>query len=161
MLEGEIASDDPRASDVRALLELHLAFSNEHSPPEDVHALDLSGLLRADVSFFSYRRNGELLGIGALKTLDADHAEVKSMHTAEAARGQGIGRAMLDHLLAVARARGVRRVSIETGSMAAYAPARSLYAQTGFEPCEPFGAYGHSPNSAYMTLPLEGDSASS
>ena len=157
MLEGKISPDDPRASDVRVLLERHLAFAYEHSPPDDVHALDLSGLLDADVSFFSFRRNGELLGVGALKMLDACHAELKSMHTAEAARGRGIGRAMVEHLLAVARARGMRRVSIETGAMAVFAPARSLYAHAGFEPCAPFGDYVQSPNSTCMTLWLDGE----
>ena len=158
MPEGEISLDDPRAPDVRALLERHLAFANEHSPPEDVHALDLTGLLEGDVSFFSFRLNRELLGIGALKPLDEYHAELKSMHTTEAVRGRGIGRAMVEHLLGVARARGIRRVSLETGTMAAFAPARSLYARMGFEPCEAFGDYRPSPNSTYMTLWLDGKS---
>ena len=155
MLDGKISPDDPGDSDVRVLLERHLAFANEHSPPEDVHALDLGGLLDADVSFFSYRLEGELLGIGALKMLDRRHAELKSMHTAEAARGRGIGRAMVEYLVALARSRGIHRVSIETGTMAAFAPARSLYARAGFVPCEPFGSYVHSPNSTCMTLCLE------
>jgi putative acetyltransferase len=159
MLEGNISPDDPRASDVRALLDCHLAFANEHSPPEDVHALDHGGLLDPDVLFFSYRLNHELLGIGALRVLDAHHAELKSMHTAEAARGRGIGRAMVEHLLAVARARGIRRVSLETGTMPAFAPAHSLYAQAGFEPCQPFGGYVQSPNSTCMTLLLESESS--
>jgi putative acetyltransferase len=158
MLGGTISLDDPRAPDVRALLERHLTFANEHSPPEDVHALDVDGLLGPDISFFSYRVDGELLGVGAIKRLDFEHAELKSMHTAQAARGQGIGNAMVGHLLAVARDRGVRRVSIETGTMAAFAPARALYARAGFEPCEPFGSYTCSPNSVCMTLWLEGDS---
>jgi putative acetyltransferase len=152
-----ISPDDPRANDVRALLARQLVFANEHSPPADVHALDLDGLLDADVSFFSCRRDGELLGIGALKMLDAHHAELKSMHTAAAARGQGVGRAIVEHLLAVARARGVRRVSIETGTMAAFAPARALYTSAGFEPCERFGSYRPSPNSTCMTRWLDGD----
>jgi putative acetyltransferase len=155
VVDGEISPDDPRAADVRALLERHLAFAHEHSPPEDVHALGLDGLLDPDVSFFAFRRDGELLGVGALKMLDTRHAELKSMHTAEAARGEGVGRAMVEHLLVVARARGVHRVSIETGTPAAFAPARSLYAGAGFEPCEPFGTYTRSPNSTCMTLWLE------
>jgi putative acetyltransferase len=158
--EGEILIDDPRAADVRDLLDRHLAFANSHSPPEDVHALDLDGLLDPAVTFVSFRRNGELLAVGALKQLDARHAELKSMHTAQAARGRGIGRAMVEHLIAVARGRGCQRVSLETGSMPAFAPARSLYAQAGFRQCGPFGGYSPSRNSTFMTLPLNGaDSA--
>jgi putative acetyltransferase len=155
--KGEISIDDPRADDVRELLERHLAFANEHSPPEDVHALDIDGLLDPAVSFFSFRLNAELLGVGALKRLDQHHAELKSMHTAEAARRRGIGRAMVDHLISVARDRGFRRVSLETGTMQAFATARSLYAESGFAPCGPFGEYRESPNSTFMTLWLDGE----
>jgi putative acetyltransferase len=154
MADFVIEIDDPRRDDVRALLEQHLAFANEQSPPEDVHALDLEGLLDPTLSFFSLRVDGELHGIGAIKQLDANHAELKSMHTVKAARGQGVGRAMLDHLLAVAVARNVERVSLETGTMEAFAPARLLYASVGFSPCEPFADYFLSPNSTCMTLLL-------
>jgi putative acetyltransferase len=154
--EGEIAMDDPRASDVRDLLERHLAFANSHSPPEDVHALDVDGLLDPAITFFSFRRNGHLLGVGALKQIDERHAELKSMHTAVAARGRGIGRAMLSHLIGAARERGFRQVSLETGSMSAFAPARSLYASAGFRRCGPFGDYRPSRNSTFMTLWLDG-----
>ena len=153
-MRGQISEDDPRAEDVRELLERHLAFCNEHSPPEDVHALDIDGLLSPGVAFFSFRLDGELVGVGALRELDPRHAELKSMHTAETARGRGIGRAMVDHLVAVARDRGFRRVSLETGTMAAFIPARSLYRKMGFVPCGPFGDYGESPNSAFFTMPL-------
>jgi putative acetyltransferase len=149
---GEISIDDPRATDVRELLERHLAFARFHSPREDVHALDIDGLLDPAVTFYSFRLNGQLLGVGALKRLDGHHTELKSMHTAHEARGRGIGRAMTDHLIAVARDRGARQVSLETGSMPAFAPARSLYAKAGFEPCGPFGDYCPSPNSTFMTL---------
>ncbi len=154
MPDGEIRVDDPRAPDVRALLALHLTFARAQTPPEDAHAMDVDGLLDRAVTFFGYRAGGTLLAVGALKRLDRDHAEIKSMHTAQAARGRGLGRMMLDHLIAVARERGYRRLSLETGSMAAFAPARSLYASAGFEPCEPFGDYRESPNSTYMTLRL-------
>jgi putative acetyltransferase len=150
-----ISTDDPRADDVRALLERHLAFANATTPPEDIHALDIDALLDPSVTFFSYRAGGELLGVGALKRLDDEHAEIKSMHTAAAARGRGVGRAMVDHLLGVARERGFRRVSLETGSGPAFAPARGLYARTQFSPCEPFADYVFSPNSAYMTRSLD------
>ena len=150
----KIELDDPRADDVVALLERHLAFANEHSPPEDVHALDLDGLLDPAVTFFSARRDRQLLAIGALKQLDETHGELKSMHTAAVARGQGIGRAMVDHLVGVARARGYRRVSLETGSTDPFVPARSLYERSGFTPCGPFGDYVESRNSAFLTLVL-------
>lgn len=156
MPDGEISVDDPRAGDVRDLLERHLSFAHAHSPPEDVHALDEAGLLDPAVTFFSFRLGGELLAIGALKHLDADHAELKSMHTAEAARGRGIGTAMVAHLIGTARDRGYRRLSLETGSMQAFAAARSLYARTGFAPCGPFAAYEPSPESTFMTLDLAG-----
>jgi putative acetyltransferase len=153
---GEISIDDPRATDVRELLERHLAFAGSHSPPEDVHALEVDGLLDPAVTLFTFRLQGELLGVGALKQLDGRHAELKSMHTIEEARGRGIGRAMVDHLIGVARDRGFRRVSLETGSMPAFAPARSLYASAGFRRCGPFGDYSPSRNSTFMTLSLNG-----
>jgi putative acetyltransferase len=150
----QIAPDDPRRGDVRALLARHLAFAAAASPPESVFALDVDGLLDPAVTFFGCRSGGELLGVGALKELDAEHAELKSMHTAEAARGQGIGGAMVAHLLSVARERGYRRVSLETGSMVEFAPARSLYERAGFRACGPFGGYPASPHSTFMTLDL-------
>ena len=149
-----IQPDSPLAADVAELLATHLAFARAASPPEDVHALDVDGLLDPRIALFSLREDGRLLAIGALKQLSDTEAEVKSMHTASEARGRGLGRAMLQHLLAVARQRGVRRVSLETGSMAEFAPARALYASAGFEPCEPFGDYLPSPSSAFMTLLL-------
>ena len=152
--EGKIAIDDPRAPDVRRLLEAHLAFARGQTPPEDAHAMDVDELLDPSVTFFSLRRDGAMLAVAALKRLDAEHAEVKSMHTVAAARGRGIGRRMLEQLIAVARAEGYQRLSLETGSMAAFAPARALYARAGFEPCAPFGHYRLSPNSTYMTLRL-------
>ena len=154
--EGEFAIDDPRAADVRELLERHLAFTSSHSPPEDCHALDVDGLLDPAVTFFSFRDRGGLLAVGAVKTLDGDHGELKSMHTTEAARRRGIGRAMLQHLVGVARDGGFRRLSLETGSAPAFAPARALYASAGFMPCAAFGDYSPSPNSTFMTLSLEG-----
>jgi putative acetyltransferase len=150
----EIAADDPNAEDVRALLRRHLEFAAANTPPEDVHALDLDQLADPAVMFYSYRRDGELLAVGALKQLDGRHAELKSMHTAAAARGRGIGRAMVEHLIGVARDHGFGRVSLETGSTPAFAPARSLYAQAGFTPCGPFGDYPQGRGNTFMTLPL-------
>jgi putative acetyltransferase len=151
-----IATDDPRAPEVRELLETHLAFSYRFSPPDHVHALEVEGLLDRAVTFFSARRGGLLLGVGALKRLDDSHAEIKSMHTVEAVRRRGVGRAMVDHLLAFARGQGYERVSLETGTMDEYGPARSLYGSVGFRPCEPFGQYTVNPYSICMTIELEG-----
>ena len=150
-----IATDDPRADDVRQLLERHLAYAQAHTVSEEVYALDVDALLDPSVTFFSFRVEGELLAVAALKRLDDEHAEIKSMHTAEAARGRGIARALVDHLLGVARERGYLRLSLETGSGPAFAPARALYARAGFTPCGPFADYDGSPNSAYMTLSLD------
>ena len=151
-MEVVIAVDDPRRDDVRALLEVHLAFSRAVTPPGHVHALGIDGLLDPAVTFFSARRGGRLMGIGALKRLDGTHAEVKSMHTSESARRQGVGRAMVDHLLAVAAACNYERVSLETGTMEAFEPARSLYSKVGFVPCEPFAEYTANPYSTCMTM---------
>ena len=140
--------------DVRRLVERHLQFGRSQSPPEDAHALEVDGLLEPGITLFGIRSAGELLAIGALKRLDDHHGELKTMHTVEHARARGIGRAMLDHLLAVARERGFTRVSLETGSMDAFTPARSLYTSAGFTPCAPFADYRPSPSSTYMTKPL-------
>ena len=152
---GEIAADSPVAPDVAALLARHLEFTSATSPPEDMHALDAGRLLDPAVLFFSFRRDGEVLGVGALKRIDSQHAELKSMHTVAAARGRGIGRAMVAHLIGVAREHGYRRVSLETGSMDEFAPARALYASAGFSPCAPFGDYVPSRNSTFMTMVLD------
>jgi putative acetyltransferase len=154
--DGEIAIDDPRSADIRELLQRHLTFAHTHTPPRDVHALDIDGLLDPAVTFYSCRLDGQLLAVGALKQLDPRHGEVKSMHTAAAARERGVGRAMLHHLIAVARDRGYLRISLETGTMEAFTPARSLYASAGFQPCGPFADYQPSPSNTFMTLSLAG-----
>jgi putative acetyltransferase len=135
-------------------LQRHLDFAHSVTPPDDVHALDLDGLLDPRVSFFSLREDGVLLGIGAVKQLDETHYELKSIHTAEGARGRGVGRAVVEHLLGVARERGAHRVSLETGSMEAFAPSRSLYKRLGFVECGPFDTYSPSRSSTFMTLDL-------
>jgi putative acetyltransferase len=149
-----IAEDDPFRPDVTALLERHLALAYEVTPEGHVHALDPQQLIDDSITFFSVRRDDDLLGVGALRELDSSHGEIKSMHTEAAARRQGVGRAMVDHLLAVARARGYERVSLETGTVDAFAPARDLYATTGFTRCPPFGEYTDNPYSVCMTLAL-------
>jgi putative acetyltransferase len=150
----EIGVDDPNAEDVRELLRRHMEFARDNTPPEDVHALEVSQLVDPGVTFYSYRRDGELLAVGALKQLDGRHAELKSMHTAAEARRSGVGRAMVEHLIGVARDHGFRRVSLETGSTQAFAAARSLYAQAGFTQCGPFGDYPPGRGNTFMTLAL-------
>ncbi len=152
--ENQVTVDDPGAPDVRDVLARHLAFMHAQSPPEDVHALDVDGLLDPAVTFFSLRQDGELIALGALKRLDAHHAEVKSMHTVEAMRGKGIAAAMVRYLIGVARARGYARLSLETGTGPAFVPARALYATAGFVPCGRFGDYVDSAFSCFMTLDL-------
>jgi putative acetyltransferase len=152
-----IGVDDPRSPDVRAVLERHLAFARATTRKEDVHALEADDLADPAVTLFSYRDGGgAVLGIAALKRIDDEHAEVKSMHTVEEARGRGVGRALVEHMVAVARERGYRRLSLETGAQPAFAPARALYASAGFTPCGPFAGYPDSPNSAFMTRALDG-----
>lgn len=149
-----IAADDPRAPDVQALLEKHLAFAHEVTPADHVHALDVERLVDPAVTFFSARRRTDnvLLGVAALKRVDDGHAEIKSMHVGEAARGTGVGRALVEHLLATAADAGFRRVSLETGTMPAFAAARTLYQRIGFTPCPPFAEYSDTPFSTCMTI---------
>jgi putative acetyltransferase len=149
-----IGPDDPRADDVRSLVEQHLAFAHSQTVLEHAHALDLDGLLDSRLTFFSARRDGELLAIGALVELNQREGEIKSMHTRAGLRGQGLGRRMLDHLLAVARERGYERVNLETGTMASFEPARKLYDTAGFRPCAPYAGYPPSSDNTFMTLDL-------
>lgn len=158
-MELVITEEDPHAADVGAVLARHLAVMHDETPPAHVHALPADRLRDPAVTLFGARRAGELLGVGAIRRLDAAHAEIKSMHTLAEARGQGVGRAMLNHLLQVAAARGVERVSLETGTMAVFEPARTMYMSAGFRPCEPFGEYTANPYSVCMTLVLDSTSA--
>ena len=150
----EIGVDDPNAEDVRELLRRHMEFARANTPPEDVHALEVNQLVDPGVTFYSYRRDGVLLAVGALKQLDGRHAELKSMHTAAKERRSGVGRAMVEYLIGVARDHGFRRVSLETGSTQAFAAARSMYAQAGFTPCGPFGDYPPGRGNTFMTRAL-------
>lgn len=136
---------------VLALLEQHLADMNATSPAESVHALDVSALRDPQVTFWTGWKEGVLLGCAALKQLDAQHGEIKSMRTATSARSQGVASSMLRHVLGHARDNGLTRVSLETGSMDFFAPARALYEKYCFEYCEPFADYTLDPNSQFMT----------
>jgi putative acetyltransferase len=136
------------------LLSVHLSTARAQTAPESAHALDLSGLQAPEISFWSAWEQGQLLAVGALKRLSATHGEVKSMHTAEAARGRGIGSAMLRHIIDVARKSGMTRLSLETGSSAYFKPARALYTRHGFVACAPFDRYRLDPNSIFFTSDL-------
>jgi putative acetyltransferase len=144
--------DDPR---VVALLHTHVTRARAETARGSAHALDLAGLRAPEITFWSVWEGDEVVGVGALKRLSADHGEVKSMHTAEAARGRGVGSALLRQIMATARARGMRRLSLETGSWPYFQPARALYARHGFVESAPFGDYREDPNSVFMTLELE------
>lgn len=153
-LQVSIREDDLRGPEIARLLRAHLANSALHSPPESIHALDLDALRAPGITFWTAWNATTLLGCGGLKQLDGRHGEIKSMHTAEHARGQGVGRRVLEHMIGVAVQRGYGRLSLETGSMAAFAPARALYASFGFVACAPFADYRLDPYSVFMTLEL-------
>jgi putative acetyltransferase len=150
-----IAVDDPGQADVRALLERHLMFCLSETPPEHSFALDVEALRQPGIAFFSYRdADGSVLGVGALKELDPAQGELKSMHTAAEARGRGVGRALLEHLLTVARSRGYRRLWLETGTTPGFAAARALYERAGFSPAEPFAGYVRTEDNTFYSLAL-------
>jgi putative acetyltransferase len=147
----QIEVDDPYRADVLELLAEHLADMYATSPPESVHALDPGRLAVPAITFWTVRDGGALLGCGALKELSAEHGEIKSMRTATAARGRGVGTRMLAHILAEADARGYGRVSLETGAQDFFAPALRLYQRAGFTRCDPFGDYQPDVNSIFLT----------
>ncbi|HEY9066979.1 MAG TPA: GNAT family N-acetyltransferase [Burkholderiaceae bacterium] len=156
----KIEIDDLSRPAIHALLEEHLRNMHELGPPESVHALDLEKLRRPEITFWSAWDDGNvLLGCGALMELDRQHGEVKSMRTPAARRRTGAGRALLMHIIDVARARGYERLSLETGSAQAFVPAHRLYESAGFTRTGPFGSYAEDPNSVFMTLALTPQSA--
>ncbi|UTZ34172.1 GNAT family N-acetyltransferase [Vibrio campbellii] len=149
-----IEVDNLERAEVIALLEEHLQDMYATSPPESVHALDLDRLKAPEVTFWTGWREKQLLGCAAIKELDEQHAELKSMRTMPSARGQGVASQLLIHVIDQAKQRGLRRLSLETGSMEFFEPARLLYEKHGFVYCEPFGDYELDPNSQFMTLEL-------
>lgn len=149
-----LGPDDARDEQVRRVLEAHHAYAREVTPAGHVHALAADALVDPSVIVHSARRDGRVVAVGALRRLDHDHVELKSMHTVREARARGVGRALLEHLLDVARADGVGRVSLETGTYPAFAAARRLYVSAGFAPCAPFASYTDNPYSVCMSRPL-------
>lgn len=149
-----IIEDDLTGPEIAALLTLHLKEMHSWSPPESVHAMPIERLRAPDVTFFSAWDGDQLAACGAIKHLDDSHGELKSMRADPAWRGKGAGKAVLHHLLEVARARGYNRVSLETGRPEPFLPARRLYESHGFVPCPPFGDYVEDDFSVCMTLEL-------
>lgn len=150
----QIDVDDLSRPAIQALLNEHLQSMYALSPPESVHALDLEKLRQPEITFWSAWDGPLLLGCGALKQLDARHGEIKSMRTPTAVRRRGAGRAILAHIVEIARSRGYQRLSLETGSQDAFKPALHLYASFGFVECPPFADYVLDPNSLFMSLQL-------
>jgi putative acetyltransferase len=143
--------DDPKVSE---LLRLHLAAMHVHSPPGTVHALDLSRLKRPEVSFFTAWEGAELLGCGALRELSPVQGEIKSMRTAPQHVRKGVAAALLQHMIGVARQRGYRTVSLETGSGEAFEGAIALYGKFGFIRGQAFGEYVASDFNQFFHLDL-------
>ena len=149
IIQGDFT--DPRLVD---LLRIHWTTARSQTAPGSAHALDITQLQSPDISFWTIWEGETLLGFGALKRLSADHGEVKSMHTSQAARRRGAGSAMLRHIIEIARARGMSRLSLETGAAEYFAPARAFYKGHGFLECPPFADYVLDPNSVFMSLDL-------
>ncbi len=150
----EIRVDDLSGDAIRALITRHLEGMHDTSPPESVHALDLEGLRHPSITFWSAWIGGELAGIGALKEIDAERGELKSMRVDDRFRGSGVGRAILLHIMAAARERGMTSLWLETGSPDDFVPAQRLYESEGFTRCGPFEGYTDDPFSVFMTRTL-------
>lgn len=150
----EIRVDDLTSAEVSRLVQEHLNQVALHSPPESVHALGLDALRKPEITFWSVWQESELMGCGALKELDTRHGEIKSMRTASAHLRKGVATRLMHYILEEARQRSYRRLSLETGSMDAFAPARRLYTRFGFQPCASFADYVEDPYSVFMTRAL-------
>ncbi|KAF0115646.1 MAG: putative acetyltransferase [Rhodobacteraceae bacterium] len=149
-----IAEEHPLTADLSLLFERHTADMHADTPPESIHMMDKSALAAPGIRFFVLRDDGVPLAMGAYKRIDATHAEIKSMHVLTEARGRGLSKAMLEHLVAAARADGFTRLSLETGVQPTFVAARALYERAGFLDCPPFEGYGPDPNSVFMTKML-------
>ena len=149
-----ISRERPTAPDLALLMERHTADMHADTAAESIHMMDASALDHPNIAFFVLRDAGEPLAMGAYKRIDATHAEIKSMHVLVEARGRGLSKVMLDHLVTSAQAEGYRRLSLETGSQPMFLPARKLYERAGFQECPPFEGYALDPNSVFMTKVL-------
>ena len=144
----------PLNKEVAQILEIHHNFCTSTTPADCCHVMNVSQLISPEIDVFAARLDGECVGVGALRVLNETHGELKSMHTLEKARGQGVGRALVDHISNHAKSKGIMRLSLETGTNDAFKAARELYFSMGFEICEPFEDYSLSENNVYMTKVL-------
>ncbi len=159
MSQLRIIQDDLTGRAIAHFLEEHMEDMKDTSPPESIHALDLEELKQPDITFWSVYDGDQLIGCGALKRLTDKHCEIKSMRTSAIHRGKGVASTLLKHMIDTATSTGYTRVSLETGSMAFFEPARRLYRNYGFLECLPFGEYQVDPNSVYMTKALSSQSS--
>jgi putative acetyltransferase len=150
----DIRIDDLSGPEIKQLLTEHLEDMFAASPPECVHALDLNGLKKPNITFWTVWEDSQLLGCGALKVLDETHGEIKSMRTTGAARNKGVASTLLHHILDAAKQKGLNKISLETGPQDVFAPARKLYAKHDFNECGPFSDYKLDPYSVFMTRSL-------
>ncbi len=150
----EIREDDVQGAAILSLLREHVESAAEHSPPESVHALDSKGLRAPNITFWTGWEEDELLGCIALKELEQDHGEIKSMRTVTRHQRKGVASQLLEHIIKEAEWRSYSRLSLETGSMDAFQAARTLYSRYGFEYCGPFADYVLDPYSVFMTRRL-------
>jgi len=149
-----IQIDDLSGPEIAQLLTEPLNDMHATSPAESVHALDLSGLKKSNITFWTVWENDQLLGCGALKQLDATHGEIKSMRTSNTARNKGVASSLLQHILHTATQQGMTKISLETGSQSFFEPARRLYQKHGFTECKPFADYKLDPHSVFMSKAL-------
>lgn len=149
-----IKIDDLNGSEILELLQEHLQGMEMHSPPESVHALDIEALRKPEITFWAAWESDQLLGCGALKELDSQHGEIKSMRTSSLHLRKGVAKNLLGYIVEEAQRRGYNRLSLETGSMEGFEPARRLYANFGFTYCQPFADYIEDPFSVFMTREL-------
>ena len=153
-MQPVITRESPLGSDLTQLMQRHTADMHADTPPESIYMMDAGQLAVADVSFYVMRDGGKPVAMGAFKKLDATHAEIKSMHVLAEARGHGLSRVMLTHLMTEAAAAGLTRLSLETGIQPTFVAARALYTKAGFITCQAFEGYWNDPNSVFMTREL-------
>lgn len=153
-MTSSIALESPLTPDLGLLFERHTADMHADTPPESIHMMDRGALESDGIWFFVMREEGNPVAMGAFKRIDETHAEIKSMHVLAEARGRGLSRLMLEHLVDAARAEGFLRLSLETGVQPTFEAARALYYKTGFVDCPPFEGYWEDPNSLFMTKEL-------